>query len=130
MPSMDTIASAIRKELADLKKREQALEKALALVAPEAVEASAPATPAPQRRRRGPGRPKAGEPTSRERVLAHLQANPEGVNQAEFHNQLGIATSVVANLMKDMETKGMITRSTFQKEGDKKPRKFVKLVSA
>lgn len=127
MHGMDTIASAIRKELAEIKKREQALEKALALVAPEAVEASAPAA-TPQRRRAG--RPKAGTPTSRDKVLAHLQANPEGVNQADFHNQLGIATSIVANLMKDMETKGQITRSTFQKEGDKKSRRFVKLVSA
>lgn len=131
MPSMDTIAKAIRTEIAELDKRRSRLERALALVDPEG-ENTAPATAqvAAKPRKRGPGRPKKGEPTARERVLNYLSENPEGVNQADFHNQLGLATATVAGLMKDMESKGQIQRSTFQLEGDKKQRRFVKLVSA
>lgn len=127
MQSMDTIASAIRKEIADLDKRRSRLERALALVDPEGENTAPLASEAPKPQRRRPGRPKANEPTARERVTQYLSDNPEGVNQADFHNQLGMATSTVASLMKDMESKGQITRSTFQIEGDKKPRRFVKL---
>lgn len=129
---MDRSIQALRAELAELRKQESRLERALAILDPEGAN-TAPAqaqAPAKPRAKRGPGRPKAGEPTARERVMDYLSANPEGVNQADFHNQLGLATSTVAALMKDMEGKGQIARSTFQIEGDKKPRRFVKLVSA
>lgn len=124
---MENIIQALRQEIASLDKQRAQLEKALRLLDPEAPAPAqvAPAKPA----KRGPGRPRKGEKTNRERVMDMLRENPEGVNQADFHKQLGMATATVAGLMKDMETKGQITRSTFQIEGDRKPRRFVKLAS-
>ena len=128
MRSMDAIAKAIREELADLKKREVALEKALALVAPEQREAPIQA----EKPARRPGRPRGARngPTHREQVTAYLAKYPDGVNQSDIGKALGLATSTVSTLMMDMEKKGQIERSTFQVAGDRKERKFVKPVAA
>jgi len=126
---MDSI-SAIRSEIAELDSRKARLERALAILDPEAIAhaaASAPIKTAPARPKGTPGRkPKDGGPTARQRIIAHLQANPDGCPQSDFY-ALGVDTAQVAGLMKRMEEKGEVTRSTYS-DGTGRTRRFVKLV--
>lgn len=119
---------AIRNELAELRAQQAKLEKALAILDPEAIAQAAASAPIKTTPAKGtPGRKRAdGGPTARERITKYLTEHPEGVMQSEFYS-LGVDTAQVAGLMKKMEERGEIIRTTIM-EGSR-PRRHVKLLS-